>query len=165
MATGSRKVDATQLPNEVRDQRISYLDFEFLRGEPVVPTGNTALDAARAGKIKNHVVIRAKFAHATESGFKAAFISMDVVPDDTGSNEAVYAGSNASDNPMIDGKMWVKLVPYEDQSLNAIKTFPIPLRSNFRLRHLLDVAIDQNMHLFSFTIIYGIAYMGCRDFM
>lgn len=162
----SRKFDATDVPEEFRAQYISQFQVEFLLGDPVVRTGNAQLDAQRAGKRKNHCIFRVTFAQPTSSGFKGAHISMDVVPDDTDSNEAVYSGSNASDNAAIDGKMWVKLVPYDSQSFSAIKAFSFPLRrNNIRLGDILDVALSRNMHLFQFAIIRGIAYMGCRDFM
>jgi hypothetical protein len=91
---------------------------------------------------------------------------MDVVPDDTASDEAVYYGSNASDNATIDEKMWVKLVPYDSQSFSAIKVFSFPRRrDNIRLGELLDVALSRYMHLFQFAVIHEIACMGCRDFI
>jgi hypothetical protein len=162
----SIKYDATEVPEEYRAQYISQFHVEFLLGDPVVPTGDARRDAERAGKRKNHCIFRVTFAQPTSSGFKGAHISMDVVPDDTASDEAVYHGSNASDNAAIDGKMEVKLIPYNSQSFSAIKSFSFPIRrSNTSLGDVLDVALSRNMHLFQFAIIHGIAFMGCRDFM
>lgn len=164
--SSSRRFDATDVPKEFQALIISSFHVEFLLGEPVVATGNSQLDVERAGKYKNHCIIRVTFAQPTSTGFKGAHISMDAAPDDTGSNEAVYSGSNASDNAMIDGKMWVKIVTFDDQSISAIQAFSFPLgANNISLGQMVDVAISNDMHLFEFAVIRGIAYMGCRDFM
>ena len=91
---------------------------------------------------------------------------MDVVFDDVGSNEAVYAGSNASDEPAVkDGAFRVKLVPYAGTSNSTLSSFTFSVRNNTTLGQLLDVALLRQMHRFKFTVIYSFAYMGCRDFM
>ena len=161
-----REWEATELPLEWRAQVIDQFHVEFLNYDRVISTGDEQRDAMREGKVKNHVIIRVSFVKSV-AGISGARISMDVVLDDVGSNEAVYAGSDAGDEPLVkEGLMNVKLVRYTGQSNSAVRTFRFPLRrDNTTLGELLDVAISRRMHLFQFTIIFDFAYMGCRDFM
>lgn len=161
-----REFRADSVPQEHRNRVINQFHVEFLNYDRVISTGDPVRDALRQGKKKNHVIFRVVFAQPAPGGIQAARISMDVVLDDVGSTEAVYAGSNASDDPAVtDGAFNVKLVRYAGTSTSALSSFTFSVRNNTTLGQLLDVALSRQMHRFKFTVLYSLAYMGCRDFM
>jgi hypothetical protein len=163
----NREFPPDAVPDVYRDQLISQLHVEFLRFGPVVHTGNAEADAEREGKKKNHCIIRVVFSDEAAGQIKGAQIRMDVIEQDVDSNQAVFHGSNASDeDATIDGNMKVKVVKYANQSNSAVTSFPFSIRGTVTLGQLVDVALadDKRMDLFKFAIING-AYMGCRDWM
>lgn len=159
--------DPFSVPEELRSKRIAEFHVEFFRFGPVIPTNNPALDAERQGKKKNHCIFRLVFDQPAQSGHKGAHIRMDVEQQDAASDEAVYHGSNASDEPAsVGGRMTVKVVKYANPSNSTITSFRFNVGNGVTLGHLLDVALHQSrrMDLFQFAMIDG-AYMGCRDWM
>jgi len=164
-----REYRATEVPRNIRSQVINAFYVEFLNYSGVISTGNEAQDAEREHKKKNHVTIRVNFANPVQGNLLGARISMDVVFDSVGSNEAIYADNSSSETSASgtkDSQMNVKLIRYTGPSHAAIQTFEFPvLRNNITLGQLIDLALQRRMHLFKFLTVHGLAYMGCRDFM
>ena len=156
-----RKWKVYTLPHPYHNLRIQGLFVEILDNGPVVMTGNVQLDAHREILKKNHVVMRVIFSQTTADSIRGARISAETEweePDPLGSS---FFGPSSTQH----GNMYVSLIDYVSPSHRSLKTVQFPHRSNLTLGELLNVALIKQMHFFRFNILYGNAYMGCRDFM
>src|SRR5271154_1660651 len=119
----SQQYEVSEVPEGLLNQALAGpLRVEFLGYGGVVSTGDSALDAEREGKKKNHVVFSVNFAQPVGQALSVR-ISMDVLTSSVGSNEAVYTDSDHSDGQEVNGRMNVKTLLYSNPSYSAIKTF------------------------------------------